>query len=101
MGDWVIGNESTIFLSNPRNHLTKGSLMPDTTDKVGETPEEQSAPLSTVARERFVEIIANNKKVIADAEAMLILINNDPDLDASMCRLFGIAKNPQVRDVSR
>ena len=65
--------------------------------KVGETAEAQQPPMSTVARERFVEIIANNKKVIADAEKMLALINSDPSLDDSMCRLFGITNKPPVR----
>lgn len=59
---------------------------------VGETTAEQEAPMSTVARERFVEIIANNQKVIADAQEMMDILNARPDLDASFCRLFGIKR---------
>lgn len=66
---------------------------------VGESQAEQAAPASTVARERFIEIIANNRKVIADAEKMLALINNDPSLDDSMCRLFGIRRTA-IQDVA-
>lgn len=68
---------------------------------VGETAGEQAAPVSTVARERMIEIIANNKKVLADCEQVMIILNERPDLDASFCRLFGITRTPGKVDVSR
>lgn len=66
---------------------------------IGESTQEQAAPLSTVARERMVEIIANNTKVIADCNEMLTILNNRPDLDSSFCRLFGITKTPGIKDI--
>lgn len=62
---------------------------------IGESPAEQQAPvadMSTVARERMVEIIANNRKVISDCEAVLAILNEKPELDGSFCRLFGIRR---------
>lgn len=58
--------------------------------KVGESDQEQKAPESTLARERMIEIIANNKIVMQDSEKILVLINADPSLDGAFCRLFGI-----------
>lgn len=63
---------------------------------VGMSNVEQSLPASTVARERFNEIIKNNTKVIADCQAMLALLDENPSLDDSMCRLFGITRTPGV-----
>ncbi len=68
--------------------------------KIGESPAEQQPPMSTVARERMVLIIANNGKVIEDCKKVLEILNADPSLDASFCRLFGITNKSQVRDVS-
>ncbi len=65
--------------------------MPDVT-QVGETPAEQMPPASTVAREKMIEIIANSKRVLADCEAMLDVLNTKPELDATFCRLFNIVK---------
>lgn len=67
---------------------------------IGETAAEQQPPMSTLARERMIEIVANNKKVIADCEEVLKILNERPDLDASFCRLFGITRTPQMRDVA-
>lgn len=68
---------------------------------VGESAAEQAAPMSIVARERMIEIIANNTKVIADCNEIVAILNERPDLDASFCRLFGITRTPGIRDVSK
>lgn len=69
---------------------------------IGESEQEQAPVIqySTVARERMIEIIANNKKVIEDSEKILALINADNSLDDSFCRLFGIRRNPGPVDVT-
>lgn len=63
---------------------------------VGESQAEQAAPVSTLAKERMVEIIANNKRIINDCEEMLIILNQRPELDGSFCRLFGITRQPKA-----
>lgn len=65
------------------------------TPGVGESTAEQAAPISTVARERMVEIIANNTQVIADCKEVMQILNNRPELDDSFCRLFGIKRQPK------
>lgn len=91
-----------ITMENQEQEQLVETSVPTENVGVGESEQEQeqTPPVpqySTVARERFVEIIANNKKVIADAEKMMDLINADPSLDDSMCRLFGIQSGPTVR----
>lgn len=69
---------------------------------VGESDQEQKAPespLSTVARKRMQLIIKNNQTVMEDSRKVLSLLEADPALDASFCRLFGITEAPQTRDV--
>lgn len=74
---------------------------PEPQNGIGESQAEQAAPVSTVARERMVEIIANNKRVMADCEEMLIILNQRPELDSSFCRLFNITKQPRINDVAK
>lgn len=68
---------------------------------VGESAADQAAPLSIVAKERMVEIIANTKGIQQDAEKVLQILNENPELDAAFCRLFNITAKPTIRDVSR
>ena len=85
-----------IFLNSPRNHLTKGNIV--------ENPNQQSnegaqigAPKeieSTIAKERMVLIIKTAQSNQADAQAVLDILNANPALDASFCRLFGIKPLP-------
>jgi len=71
------------------------------TQGIGESVAEQEAPMTTLARERMIEIIANNKLVMKDCTRILELLNADPSLDPSFCRIFGISPRGSVKDVSR
>ena len=59
-------------------------------DKVGETPIEQQPPMSTLCKERMIEVIANTQKVNDAAKGVLALLNEHPELDEQYCVLFGI-----------
>lgn len=62
---------------------------------VGESIAEQVPPVSTIARQRMIEIIAHNKIVQSDCREVLEILNARPELDASFCRLFGLTKQPK------
>ena len=49
---------------------------------------------STIAKERMVLIIKTAQSNQADAQAVLDILNANPALDASFCRLFGIKPLP-------
>lgn len=84
-----------------QNQGASGNTAGEETTRVGESQVEQTAPVSTVARERMITIIANSKRVMADCEEILVILNSRPDLDAAFCRLFGITNQQAVRDVSK
>ena len=50
---------------------------------------------STIAKERLIFIIAANEHLVADAKALLEILNVNPELDASFCRLFQIQPSPK------
>ena len=45
---------------------------------------------STVAKERMVKIVHLNSQAAKDAQMILDLLNERPELDMVFCRLFGI-----------
>lgn len=75
----------------------EGCSTQEVAPKVGMSEAEQAPPMSTLARERMIEIIANNKKIIEDSEKLLAVINADHTLDASFCRIFGIKPTPKIQ----
>lgn len=80
---------------------TNGAQLGPANVGVGESPAEQVVQRTTLARERMIEVIANNKLVVKDCEKILEVLNADPTLDSSFCRIFGISPKGSVRDVSR
>lgn len=63
---------------------------------VGETTQEQAppaaaeAPKSSLCRERMMEVIRNTQMTQKAAQAVLDIVNANPDLDGQFCLLFGI-----------
>ena len=51
---------------------------------------------STMAKERMLLIIKTAQNNQADAQAILDLLNANPALDGSFCRLFGIKPLPPM-----
>lgn len=59
---------------------------------IGESAQEQLAPKSTVCKERMVELIQQGQQLEDDCQAVLDLVNANPELDVKFCRLFGLQR---------
>lgn len=58
--------------------------------KIGESIQAQKPPMSTLCKQRMIEVIANTQKVNDAAKSVLELLNTKPELDEQYCVLFGI-----------
>lgn len=83
---------------SPEQYAKKYGLDEQEPPGIGETAAEQAAPLSTVCKERMELVIANSTILRQDAQTILDLINANPGVDDSFCRVFGVKMDSGLTD---